>query len=180
MMEIDGLIYFCPRESFAYEYIYMDGLQYQCISGLNKRLPNDKCDGIIIPDEIDIILYEAFRNGHLYGSVHLNNVIEIFDGAFMHQQINDINLSKVEKIGSAAFYYCTNLKTITIPQTVKYIGSNALLGTFLKEIYFEGNPEKIEKLGLPNGTVIYGIPGGTVEEYAKTYGYKFVDITKNS
>ena len=56
----------------------------------------------------------------------------------------------------------------------------AFSGTSLKEIYFEGNPEKLEKLGLPKGTVIYGIPGGTVEAYAKTYGYKFVDITKNS
>ena len=179
-VEIDGLTYFCPRESFTYEYIYIDGLQYQCISGLKEILTNIKCDGIIMPDEIDIILSEAFRNGHLYDSVHLNNVIEIFDGAFMNQLINKIDLSKVEKIGSGAFYYCENLKTITIPQTVKYIGGNAFSGTSLKEIYFEGNPEKIEKLGLPKGTVIYGIPGGTVEEYAKAYGYKFVDITKNS
>jgi transcriptional regulator with XRE-family HTH domain len=177
---IEGITYSCPRVCFTYEYIYIDGLQYQCILGLKESIPYDKADRIIIPDEIDIILAEAFNHGYLGESVHLNNVIEIFDGAFMHQWIKEINLSKVEKIGSAAFYYCANLKTITIPQTVKYIGGNAFLGTSLKEIYFEGNPEKIEKMGLPKGAVIYGIPGGTVEEYAKTYEYKFVDITKNS
>lgn len=177
-VEIDGLTYFCPRESFTYEYVYIDGLQYQCISGLKDKLYYSKCDGIIMPDEIDIILYKAFEQGHLYGKIHMNNVKEIFDSAFMHQWITEINLSKVGKIGSAAFYYCSDLKTITIPKTVKFIGYNAFHGAGLKEIYFEGNPETIESLGLSKGVTIYGIPGGTVEEYAKTYGYKFVDINK--
>jgi hypothetical protein len=175
---IDGITYSCPRECFSYEYIYMDGLQYQCISGLKERLPYDKSDGIIIPDEIDIILAEAFNNGYLGGSVHLNNVKEIFSFAFAHRWIKNVNLSKVEKIESAAFYYCNDLESITIPKTVKYIGSAVFEGCGLKEIYFEGNPEIIENLGLSKGVVIYGIPGGTVEEYAKTYGYKFVNINE--
>ena len=67
---------------------------------------------------------------------------------------------------------------MVIPNTVKYIGSYAFAYCSLTEMYFEENPEIIEYMHLDKKVIIYGIPGGTVEEYAKTYGHKFVNINE--
>ncbi len=84
-----------------------------------------------------------------------------------------------------AFCACTNLKEITIPESVNEIGMNAFsVCKSLESITIE-NPEceiydsaltisNDSENGTPffNGT-IYGYEGSTAQAYAEKYGYKF-------
>lgn len=47
-------------------------------------------------------------------------------------------------IGDAAFSFCTSLKLLTIPESVKFIGVAAFCCSGLEEVIFEGVPEIIE------------------------------------
>ena len=40
----------------------------------------------------------------------------------------------IENITKGAFYGCSNLETAVIPETVRFIGDNAFLGTSVSEI----------------------------------------------
>lgn len=60
--------------------------------------------------------------------------------AFIDRSITEVNISEgVTKIGDFAFRSCTNLKSVTLPSTLKTIGSSAFYST------------KITTLDVPNG-----------------------------
>ena len=50
----------------------------------------------------------------------------------------------IEKIGTRAFYYCTDLKNITIPDTVYILGNSCFYGSGLEEIKLPSSINNIE------------------------------------
>lgn len=54
------------------------------------------------------------------------------------QLVTDVVLTDVPEIGSYAFYYCTSIKSISVPSTVKEIGKQAFYScTGLSNLYIE-------------------------------------------
>ena len=93
-------------------------------------------------------------NGILYhynGSANIvsipSSITSITPGAFennvkiMQVYVSDIENSKLESIGASAFANCVNLESITIPQSVNYIGANAFEGDkkLATIVYFGSN-----------------------------------------
>lgn len=71
-------------------------------------------------------------------------------------------------IGDAAYSYCINLDTITIPSTVEQIGIAAFCCSGISDIYFKGSPvefdetifigcKKLKKIVVPKGKSAYFI-----------------------
>ena len=62
----------------------------------------------------------------------------------------------VNIIATYAFYYCSNLKSIVIPATIKQIGAYAFAGTSLTSATFEitSGWYVVTSLGLQNGTYL--------------------------
>ncbi len=91
-----------------------------------------KVDGmkrIIIPATVKEIRQDAFN-----GNTTLEEIIIMTDGN-----------NGLEKIGSYAFYGCSNLKTIHIPDTVRAIGYSAFSRcTSLEDVTISKNIEKLD------------------------------------
>ena len=61
----------------------------------------------------------------------------------------------VTYIGDAAFEGCTSLTSITIPDSVTSIGYHAFFDcTSLKTVYYAGSKEDWEKIGIEGGNII--------------------------
>ncbi len=97
----------------------------------------------------------------------------------------------VTKIGRFAFYNCSGLTDITLPESVKSIQHQAFQDCKnLKNITFLNKNCKICELCNPGdktcdftivkGAAIHGYKGSTAEKYAKEYGRKFVALTQLS
>ena len=95
------------------------------------------------------------------------------------------------KIGRFAFYNCSGLTDITLPESVKSIQHQAFQDCKnLKNITFLNKNCKICELCNPGdktcdftivkGAAIHGYKGSTAEKYAKEYGRKFVALTQLS
>ncbi len=62
----------------------------------------------------------------------------------------------VTSIGSDAFYGCSKLSAVTVPEGVTNIGENAFYGcASLQEVVFYGAPPKCENVTFPSGAVGY-------------------------
>ena len=78
-------------------------------------------------------------------------VVTIFKNAFRNNEaVTDIILpSGIGHFPDGAFAGCRNLKRITIPKKITYIGP----GTFdrclsLEDVYYEGSPEEWDRIGI--------------------------------
>ena len=83
---------------------------------------------VIIPDYVEIIGDEAFKDCKLLEEIHIpDSVISIGENAFRGcKSLHLVTLSKnLEEIGYGAFYKCISLKEIIIPDSVTEIGSFA-------------------------------------------------------
>lgn len=94
----------------------------------------------IIPSNIKIIDYSAFRNSCIKSVIIPDGVEEIGNYAFMDASIEHISLpNTLKRIGQGAFESCKNLTELTIPKTVCHIGADAFSSlpnciiTFLNE-----------------------------------------------
>ena len=127
---------------------------------------------ISIPDSVEYIGEAAF-NGTAwykqpYGLVMAGNVAYIYKSpSFCPESITikDGTLS----ITDNAFMNCSNLKTITIPKSVKNIGYRA----FGYEWYDDGQALYLEKI---DGFTVYGYSGTEAEKYAKANGFEFINL----
>ena len=97
----------------------------------------------------------------------------------------------VTKIGAYAFFDCTGLTDITLPESVKSIQHQSFQKCKdLKNIAFLNKNCKICELCNPGdntcgftineGVTIHGYKGSTAERYAREYGRKFVALTQLS
>ncbi len=86
---------------------------------------------------------------------------------------------KTTYVGDDAFSYCENLTSITIPNTVTYIGDQAFCCENLESITIL-NPkcEIFDSYGTTSTeAIIYGYKNSTAQEYAEKYNMTFVEIT---
>ena len=92
------------------------------------------CINSRIPHGIKAIGESAFSGSHISSIVIPSSVREIEDNAFSKTSISSIILPEgVTTLGSSVFDYCTELTSISIPNS---------LNTILKLNYFEGKDEK--------------------------------------
>ena len=86
---------------------------------------------VTLPDTVKVLGQQAFVNCTKLTSVKIGNgvkVIEIsaFDGC---TALKTVDLGKIEKLESRAFKNCTSLESITLPDTITYMGSDVFAGT---------------------------------------------------
>jgi hypothetical protein len=115
-----------------------------------------------------------------------NSVIIIGKGAFEGcTNISNVEISdSVTSIEEQAFCNCTGLKSITVPDSVTSIGANAFGYSCLDSIVIL-NPQcqiAYDYISSFNSAYkeyfgeIKGFMGSTVEEHAKSFGFRFVAI----
>ena len=144
---------------------------------------------LTVPTGIGYIGDSAFAQTPWYDNLLFHRDLVIFNGMLYdagHRCTGDVNIPDyVVSVCDYAFYDSAELKSVTIPASVKSVGKCAFCACpSLSTIVFE-NPE-CEIYGEPsticnrnveneyrfNGTV-RGEEGSTAEKYAKKHGYRF-------
>ena len=77
---------------------------------------------LIIPDGVEFICDRAFTNKSIQSVILSDSVKSIGSSASASTDLETIDLNQVETIGESAFNGCTNLVSLTIPNTVTSIG----------------------------------------------------------
>lgn len=125
---------------------------------------------ITFPMTITAIGEETFKGNEGIGRISTyGGLKEIRAGAFENcTSLHYFELQEVEVIGERAFAGCTDLKTVTMPESIKEIGANAFKGSALESITLTNKMPP--KLGagafddVAEGFVI-SIPEGTKDAY---------------
>lgn len=112
----------------------------------NKQLPD-----IVLPDRIKNIRVHAFDFCNIHNIVFPSSLIKIGMDAFNHNSqlcIVDLSNTKCKEIGLAAFYVCSNLKKVILPETIEMLGNSAFSG--LEEhpcpLYSINFPKSLKKI----------------------------------
>lgn len=104
--------------------------------------------------------YLAENNNEYYLLENLiipNDVEEIKPYTFSYKGIKTIDFGNVKKINTNAFSYCSNVKSLIIPDSVTEIGANAFMGcSKAEEIYIGGNVVSI------GSSVFYNIKNNNI------------------
>ena len=142
-----------------------------------------------VPTGIGFIGDSAFAQTPWYDNLLFHRDLVIFNGMLYdagHRCTGDVTIPDyVVTVCDYAFYDSAELKSVTIPESVKSVGKCAFCAcSSLSTIVFE-NPEceifddpstvcnrNVENEYRFNGTV-RGDDGSTAEKYAKKYGYRF-------
>lgn len=92
---------------------------------------------IIIPNQVKTIVGMTFSNCHKLTTVTMSNsVTSIGEGTFSNcELLTDLTLSDSLKIIGGSSFGCKALKSIKIPKTVTFIGSDAFFNTSFNSIY---------------------------------------------
>jgi len=110
-------------------------------------------------------------------------VTKIGQGAFQETPLESVTFMpgcKLESIGKAAFFYCNNLKDITIPAGVKEIGQSAFQKTGLRSITFLKGSQ-LEVIGDNAFQSCNNLKHITIPVSTKTIGYSaFLNSGLNS
>ena len=169
----------------------------------NGAFESNQLTNVIIPESVTSIGDSAFALNKLESITISANVTSIGDSVFAANQLKSITIpANVTSIGDHAFE-ANQLKSITIPASVTTIGNSAFALNRLESITIPasvisiGNaafqlnrltsvtiPRKNISLGVnlfaPNlnsaSTIIYGVAGSDVEEYASHNNHQFVAI----
>ena len=86
---------------------------------------NTKLTEIYIPDKITYIPENCLRYIRTLKKVNLNKVTELGTYALGQSLFSEIDYGALVTIGTRAFSGCTNLTSVELPDTVKYIGAYA-------------------------------------------------------
>lgn len=127
--------------NFIEKEIYTEGLTFS----VNKTLDGYLVSGysgmeseVVIPSNyegypVTGIKAYAFNGNQVIKKVSLPDTIEIIEqNAFSNSTISEINIPEsVITIKDAAFYYCDNLRSVTLHKTLKSIGDYAFFNTTL-------------------------------------------------
>lgn len=153
-------------------------------SKLLKYIGNDI--NVVVPENLKIKIIDGFSYNKNLESIRLPNGVKTIDSyAFCScVKLKSVIIPEgVTNIGQGAFEDCNKLVNIELPQNIKTIEEYAFLGTGIKTIKINGNPEIGEfSLGYDShvkkvsGFIIYGKKNSFVEQYAQKNGFKFIDI----
>ena len=138
----------------------------------NKKLIQyrDNNQLAIIPEGIEYISNDAFRNNNGIGAVVLPNTIKEIQDGFIKEAITEeeqdeflgafsgsINLieviipKKLKRIPACCFAYCSSLKRITLPQSIIDIEKMAFYGcTNLEKVILPSNVKTIQMYAFYN------------------------------
>lgn len=112
------------------------------------------------PEKITHICDYAFAWTNLSGALIIpDDVLEIGSGAFSWTLIGSVSFSpRLNRIGLGAFSSCTSLTgTLTLPETLTYIGDNAFGGcSFIGELHLPNNLEYIGSSAFSNAGYFVG------------------------
>lgn len=129
------------------------------------------------PEKITYIGSSAFYNTSLSGALIIpDDVLEIGGDAFLGTLIGSVSFSpKLNRIGSEAFFSCTSLTgTLTLPETLTYIGRSAFMNcSFTGELHLPNNLEYIGERAFYACGYFVGnlrIPDKITELYGSTFG----------
>ena len=126
---------------------------------------------INIPDGLNNVGYRAFYNtawfnNHPDGLIYVGNVVYRYKGDMAENTALELR-NGTTAIADTAFYNCTNLTSITIPNTVKEIGKQVFSGcsslsdvtlpgiSLINEKTFE-NCTSLQTISLPEGVNVIG------------------------
>lgn len=103
---------------------------------------------IVLPDDVVTIREHAFSNSNVASVVFGNSLTAIDDYAFSGCSSLSCEIhfpSTLKRIGQSAFYYCSLLGKLSLPEELEYIGRNAFChsGRFTGDLVI---PEKIKIL----------------------------------
>lgn len=114
----------------------IDGLLYSADGTRFIKFPRAREEKeFTLPDEVTTIDSDAFAYTYLE-KVTLPNVSKISDCAFWASSIQEVSIPKTTEIGFGAFYYCTQLNKLSLPDTVTKIKEKAFLHTFNLKSFF--------------------------------------------
>lgn len=83
----------------------------------------------------------------------------------------------VRYIGGDAFFLCKNLRFVNIPKSIVSISPWAFWGCAnLTDIHIDNEICILNNYSIPKDTVIHGHKGSTAEIYSKMFGNKFKEI----
>ncbi|MCQ2960460.1 MAG: leucine-rich repeat domain-containing protein [Bacteroidales bacterium] len=144
--EIDGIYYFLDEETRTASVTYKNDVSYT--------------GDIVIPATVN------------YGDDWDYTVTVIDESAFNNQKITSVSLpNTIEEIRANAFYDCKSLTSLTIPESVKSIGSFIINGTGITELTVLATTlpvvsEKSFKKYLKIETITLYVPTGTEKAYS--------------
>ncbi len=172
-------------------YSSADGVLYSADGSYMISYPSSKPDSeFVIPDSVTAINPDVFLNNiYLSSVVFGNGVTEIYDNMFANTNISSVHISdSIKTIGSRAFAYCKNLKSIRIPEGVEAIENEAFLSSGVIHVEFAENSklsEITEKVFADTQlSQDFKIPEGVTEVYKNAFpesaiveedGVKYVD-----
>lgn len=111
---------------------------------------NAHIPALYIPENIKMIEDEIFENSAIEKVIYDANVNYVPKNCFKSDlALNLIVLNdRIETIHALAFANCLNLKNITLPSNLYYIGQSAFYGTQLESISFPQNLHTIDPLAF--------------------------------
>lgn len=114
-----------------------------CI-GVRAFYKQTKLVELKLPDSIKIIERLAFSECSRLEGINLESVQTIYRNAFSYcESLNNIEIS-AEEVGASSFYKCSSLNTVKLNSPMRNIGSMAFAETNIKDISI---PRSVKALG---------------------------------
>lgn len=126
----------------------------------------EKVTAVTLPEGLKVIGKNAFESNLFTRIVLPNTVNQMGDYAFAYcENLTEITLSRLPEIPSCAFSGCGSLQSITVPDSVRAIGSSAFAGCkSLTEITIPPSVTRIEYSAFERCTALKRafVPRGAV------------------
>ena len=119
------------------------------------------CNNTSIPNGVESIGDNAFRECGLTSIVIPNSVTSIGNAAFLYTGLTSVEIpNSVTSIGSDAFFGCSGLTSVVIPSSVTHIGNHAFYDT----AWYNSQPDGV----VYAGKVLYNYKGTMPENTSIT------------
>lgn len=103
------------------------------------------------PKACKLIPYDCFYNSHIMTINGIEEVTCMGEGAFHNSRLRDITFPQgLYKIVRDAFKGCSNLKSVVLPDTVKYVGPNAFSSSGVESVTWSAGCDVIPKCAFQN------------------------------
>ena len=111
-----------------------------------------KTGKVVLDKDTAYVGAEAFMNvGGITEVVMPETLKRINAHAFYRSGIEVLKIPQsVTRIDHGVFSYCDSLGTVTIPKSVKVIGSEAFCETAITDVYYEGTEEEFDGISIEN------------------------------